>query len=355
MKRRLLLSTLTFALIAVLTLFVAACDLPFGTSKNFSNDNITPVPSQEGYYTDDALAFCAEIRGSYKANRPFTLDEQNNNLRIWDNMYLYEYDYFQMIASEKADIFYSVNTEDLEYVEVDDKFAQATVKEGKSGIYKVTFDLSTKIFDLQYLGEIVTPVYEKMDGCDVYSLKSGFTQLTPNPNNLDELMIANYSIESGALISFYNHGDVHLSNYKVVLDSANQNKYATSLEDGDKHLSFAIGGIYNLYVNPTTYAVRVELTNPDTASYSLQVYENGEPVALSATNPSTPYIFTYVMTAKRNQSLPIFVSAYYNMYVLSLNPSEYMDNDYEMFNEAGTYRLEINLKTFTVTVELAPQ
>ena len=265
MNKKSFLATLLFVLMAVFAFPLTACDNTSGPPKNFDNKNITPVENQEGLYTDSTLIFCAEIRGSYKANRPFTLDAQNENLRVWDNIYLYEYDYFQMIVDESTDIFYSVNDEDLEYVDIDDRRPQATVKEGKSGIYKITFDLSTKIFDLQFKSEITNPVYEKMDGCDVYSLQSEFTPMVVNPNNSEEFMIANYSIESGTLISFYNHGEVHLSNYKVILDSANQGKYATALEDGDKHVSFAIGGVYNLYVNPTTYALRVELTNPDTA------------------------------------------------------------------------------------------
>jgi len=356
MRKRTLLSTLFFVLITVFVFSLSACENLGGKLNIFDNKNITPVENQEGYYTDSNLAFCAEIRGSYKSNRPFTLDAQNENLRVWDNIYLYEYDYFQMIASGRADIFYSVNSEDLEYVDIDDRFAQATVKEGKSGIYKITFDLSTKVFDLQLKSEITTPIYEKMDGCDVYSLKSGFTQLTQNPNNSEELMISNYAIESGALISFHNHGEVHLSNYKVILDSAIQGKYATALEDGDKHVSFAIGGVYNLYVNPTTYAVRAELTNPDTADYTLQVYETSEDIiTLTPVDPSVPYIFNYTVTVRERQSLPIFISAGYTMYDLSLNPSEYVHSEYEWFIIPGTYRLEINLKTFTVTANYLPQ
>ena len=356
MKKKSLLVTIHLLLLTVFAFSLTACDNIGGKSTNFDNKNITQVENQEGYYTDSNLAFCAEIRGSYKSNRPFTLDAQNENLRVWDNIYLYEYDYFQMIASGSGDIFYSVNSEDLEYVDIDDRFAQATVKADKSGIYKITFDLSTKIFDLQFKSEITTPIYEKMEGCDVYSLKSEFTPLTQNPNNSEELMISNYSIESGALISFYNHGKVHLSNYKVILDSAIQGKYATALEDGDKHVTFAVGGVYNLYVNPTTYVVRVELTNPDTANYTLQVYKASDDIiTLTPEDPSVPYIFNYTITVRERQSLPIFVSAGFTMYDLALNPSEYVNSEYEKFITAGTYRLEINLKTFTVTANYIPQ
>ena len=334
---------------------LAGCDLVNAPAHtNFDNNHITPVEGQEGYYTDEALAFCAEIRGSYKSNRPFTLDAENENLRVWDNMYLYEYDYFQMIASNTADIFYSVNEEDLEYVTVEDKFAQATVQEGKSGIYKVTFDLSTKLFDLEYKSEITTPVYEKMDGCDVYSLSLEFTPMTVNPDNSEEFMIANYPVQVGELISFFNHGKVHLSNYKVILDEAVQGKYATAMEDGDKRLNFAVGGLYNLYVNPVTYAVRVELTNPDDADYELYVFTSDGATQLTAPNPDIPYIFTHQVTVKKNAGMPIFAGGGYVMFDLNVNESEYIDK-YEDFIEAGTYALEINLKTFTITVTYLPQ
>ena len=349
MKRKVLIVSL------LLSFMLTGCSmLNAPVNKNFDNKNIVSVEGQAGYYTDPSLVFCAEIRGSYKSNRPFTLDSENENLRVWDNVYLYEYDYFQMIVNNSPTIFYSVNSEDLEYVTIEDQFAQATVKEGKSGIYKITFDLSTKLFDLEFKNEITTPVYEPMQGCDVYSLKSEFTPLIENPNNADELMIANYAIEPDAIISFYNHGKVHLSNYKVVLDKAVQGKYATALDDGDKHVKFTVGGVYNLYINPVTYALRVELTNPDTADYTLQVYKDGEPVALKAPDSNVPYSFTYQVTVGKNARIPMFVSGGYVIYDLEVCASEYIDS-INRFQTPGTYDLEINLKTFTITATYLPQ
>ncbi|MBR1954310.1 MAG: hypothetical protein IKA29_00115 [Clostridia bacterium] len=351
--KKLLIVTLILAIV-----LFSGCDMLGDLSnKNFSNKNIKPVQEKPGYYTDEKLAFCAEIRGSYKSDRPFTLDENNENLRVWDDMYLYEGDYFQMIVNNSSQIFYSVQDQDLEYVTLEDKLAQATINEGKSGIYKIVFDLSTKIFHLQFKGEITTPVYEKMDGCDVYTLSSEFTPLVPNPNNSEELMIANYTIKTGELVSFYNHGNVHLSNYKVILDQSVQGRYATALEDGDRYVKFLIGGSYNLYVNPTTYQVRVELTNPDTAHYTLYVFKSGEsePTKLTPANANQPYLFEYQVTLRRNASVPIFTSESYAMYSFSVAESEYFDSKYEMFTTEGTYLLQINLKTFTITVNYIPQ
>jgi len=345
---------ITIFLIIIMT-FMCGCSL-FNdpANENFDNNNLTAVAGQDGYYVDDKLSFCAEIHGSYKANRPFTLDYENDNLRIWDNVYLYERDYFQMIVNNSSSIFYSVKDEDLEYVTIEDRFAQATIKEGASGIYKITFDLATKIFDLDYKGAITTPVYEEMDGCDVYSLASGFTPLVVNPNNSAEFMITNYTIAPDSLIFFHNHGDVHLSNYRVTLDENAQGKYASALETGEKSITFAVRGIYNLYVNKLTYEVRVELTNPLTASYSLQVYKNGEPTKLSAKSLNEPYIFNYELTIDKLKSIPIFISDGYLMYNLSVNETEYVDED-NWFTVVGTYSLEINLQYFTITVTYLPQ
>lgn len=354
--KKLALYLLAILVVVVTIISLVGCDMPGDLSGGgFDNENITPVPECEGYYRDDRLAFCAEIRGSYGADRPFTLDAENEDLRIWDNMYLYEYDYFQMIASGTADIFYSVKSEDMEYVTIDDSSARATIAEGKSGIYKVTFDIEEKIFDLEYKGEITSPRYEKMDGCDVYSLSREFVATVPNPNNGEELMLEGFAIQAGELISFHNHGDVHLSSYKVILDEGAQGKYASAIPEGDKHISFAIGGIYNLYINPTTYVVRVELTNPDTADYSLMVYENGEPVSLTAPDDSQPYLFTYQRTMKRLSSVPILVSKDYLIYELSAVPSDAFIEGSDYFVEAGTYIMTINLKTFEVSAERIPE
>ena len=291
-----------------LALSLAACNL-LPPDTNFDNNSIVGVEGQEGYYTDGELVFCTEIRGSYRADRPFTLDAENESLRVWDNMYLYEYDYFQLIQNETPNIFYKVKDEDLVYVTLNDSGAKATINEGQSGIYRITFDLDSKVFDLEYKGEITTPVYEKMDGCDIYSLASGFTAMSENPENPQEWMIENYAIEMGAYVSIHNHGDVHLSNYKVILEPAVQGKYATAMEDGDKHLNFAVGGKYNIYVNLVTYEVRVELADTKSAEYSLYVYQNGEPVAIEAANQNTPYLFYHEVSVRKFASLPISSAA----------------------------------------------
>lgn len=345
MKKKLFLCLMSIGLL------LTGCDLFINAeSKNFDNKNIVEVEGKDGYYTDPDLSFCAEIRGSYKSDRPFTLDSSNENLRIWDNMYLYEYDYFQMIVNNSPTIFYSVENNDLEFVTVEDRLAEAIIKEGKSGIYKITFDLSTKIFDLEFKSEITNPVYEKMDGCDIYSLSQKFKEMIINPNNPDEYMIKNFVIETGELISFYNHGNVHLSNYKVFLDEQYMNKYASALETGDKHILFAIGGTYDIYVNPISYLVRIELVDKLNADYTLIYYNaDGTCTTIEKSNSDLPYIFTYQVTAEKDDRLPIYASSCYMMYELEVIESEYI-NSLRKIKVAGVYDVEINLDTFTISV-----
>ena len=43
--------------------------------------------SDETYYMSDYISFTMEVRGYFQTNIPFTIDKNNENLRIYDNMY----------------------------------------------------------------------------------------------------------------------------------------------------------------------------------------------------------------------------------------------------------------------------
>ena len=340
--------------LALLGIVLSGCG---GSGGGFSpsgdkEGKLKPVEGQEGYYTHTKLSFVAEIMGSYKSNRPFQIDEDNENLWIWDDLYLYEKDYFQLIENDSPNIYYVVNDDDLEYVAIDTDEPYAVIREGKAGIYKIIFDTSTKIFDMEYKAEITTPVYEKMDGCDVYSLKSGFKQMVPNPNNKEELMIADFITQTGHSVSFYNHGRAHLSNYRVFLDKDVVGKYADAMEDGDKAIMFGIGGKYNIYVNPTTYAVRIELVDVDGADYTLKyINKVGEFIDVKDHKDDKSYIFTHQLSVEANDPLPIYSSTSYMMFDLEIAPNDYL-TPLGYFKVAGTYTIEVNLKAFTLSLNL---
>ena len=96
------------------------------------------------------------------------------------------------------------------------------------------------------------------------------------------------------------------------------------------------------------------MQNPDTAEYTLQVYENGEPVTLTAPDSNAPYAFTYTVTARENMSVPLFVSEGYTIYQLEVAESEFVNAITNRFYAAGTYQLQIDLRQFTITVTRLP-
>ena len=51
----------------------------------------------ETYYTSTSVDLVTEINGNYSVNRPFVLDKDNDNKRIYRNIYFYEEDYIQVI------------------------------------------------------------------------------------------------------------------------------------------------------------------------------------------------------------------------------------------------------------------
>ncbi len=341
-----------------LSIGLTACG-PFGEdteNQSFDNDEISSVDGEEGKYVDPKLSLCTEIRGSYKSDRPFTLDPTNENIRVWDDLYLYEYDYFQLIAVGTSAIYYQVDEASTQFVEYNGTRPQATIKAGESGIYTLSFDIESKLFHLEFKEEIITPVYEKMNGCDVYSLShDGFMELTPNPDNEEELMISNYSVEMGEYISFYEHGDYHLSNYKVVPDSSLLRKLISGIDDGDANPGIMIGGNYNLYINPTTYAFRAELLNPDEATYSLLTIEGEDYVAISHEVGDPSYLYRLQFTVEREyQSMPLLFNEKYQMFELDVVPNDSVTS-YGQFKIPGLYALEINLKEFTIEATYLPQ
>ena len=191
--------------------------------------------------------------------------------------------------------------------------------------------------------------------CDVYTLShDNFTPMVVNPNNNEELMVSNYQIEMGEIISFHNHGDFHLSNYKVVPDSLLLGKIIDGIESGDAHPFIMVGGNYNLYINPITYAFRAELINPDTANYSLLVLED-DYITIPHNNDDPAYLFYYQCQVSRQfQSMPIFSNSHYQMFDLYAIPNDQV-NSYGQFEIPGLYSLEINLKEFTINATYMPQ
>lgn len=308
----------------------------------------------ETYYTSSGLQLCMEVNGAYLIMNYFSLD---GNKRVYDNLYFYEDDYFYMITGNYRDIYASLgDSADTEYAEEErEQGEDIQVNVKKSGIYKLVFDLDTLKFDMEYKAEIETPVYYTIKKCQIYSVASEYVEMSVNPDNEDEFVVRNFHIDAGKYIYFQDH--THVSLYKVSVDESCNNKYGSYTYP---NLAVGIGGDYNVYINAKTYVVRLELLNPDTATYSCVYYDGNEFNELTPYNADVPYIFRQrlVVTTRWTTSVPKFHTANYRTYDLTVVDTTDVlmgsgKNYY--FKEPGEYELTINLKTFEITAELLQQ
>ena len=318
------------------------------------NINIEHFVTDEGetYYTSPGLYLCMEVNGAYLTMDYFSID---GNKRVYDNLYFYEDDYFYMITGDYRDIYASLgNSTDTEYAEEEKEQGydiQVNVK--KSGIYKLVFDLDTLKFDMEYKAEIETPVYYTIKKCQIYSVASGYVEMSVNLDNEDEFVVRNFHIDAGKYIYFHDY--THVSMYKISVDESCNNKYGSYTYP---NLAVGIGGDYNVYINAKTYVVRLELLNPDTATYSCVYYDGTDFIELQPYNAEVPYIFRRQITVDKYDDLPDFHTANYKTYDLTVVDTADVlmgsgTNYY--FKQAGTYDVVINLKTFEITAELLPQ
>lgn len=367
----------------VLTLAISSCDLGILGSEGVSGGGVnipvidntldldqyvppvsdTEVPDdtekKDDLYTSKALFLVTEVMGSYSTDRPFSLDPTNENLRIYDDLYLYEGDYFAVYASDLSDIWASLK-EPYSYVEEEKAEGydlQINVK--TSGIYKLILDITTMKFEVVYKSPITTPVYEDIPNCQIFTTETEWVDMQRNG---DEFCIEGFTVGAGKAVSFFNK--IHTSNYKTTIDESCAGKYIyKSFVSNPTTTFFIIGGTYNIYLNAKTYQVRVELVDKETATYSAVVYENNEFKDLTLENSDIPYIYEYTFTTTadyenyRRDDLPSIYSASYQEYSLTPLESEFIGEfDYKgeisyYFKKAGTYRLTINLSDFTISAE----
>lgn len=346
------------------SLILASCDFSGGNISNDTTISInnsidlevyTPNSNLESdentYYISKQLVLVTSINGSFKVDRPFTLDENDENKRIYDNLYFYEKDYFWMDVRDSFDLndmFYELSDPtDTQYVDVNSEAGRLDIKKGQSGIYKVIFDISTLKFDLEFKSEIVTPVYETIENCSLYTTSTHWVEMKINSANEDEFILENFSVASKTRISFFSN--IHTSNYKITVDENYKDKW---ISQSQNDAIINIGGNYNIYINAKTYVVRADLLNPLSADYNCMIVENGEFINLEAESDETPYIFSMQVSGKKYGVVPdSFYSVGYMKYNLSFNDSELIMGDtYKLFKQDGTYKIVVNLLTFKIDV-----
>lgn len=344
-----------------------ATDLVVVTEGSTDDSGNVVVPTQ---YKSKKLNLVTEINGSYKLGRPFVLDPQDENKRIYDDIYLYVDDYFYMDKANTSIIYCGLSDEnDLQYVEIEKEHGydiHINVKE--EGIYTIIFDITKGEFDLIRKGDITTPVYETIESCDLYTLKSKFVQMTQNPNNAEELY-ANITIDRDALLSFFSH-NIHTSNYKIKIDPTQLNKYAdqtlkTSIE-------VRVGGNYDVFININSYYIRFELKNKTTADYYCQYAKYNketkttEWIQLTAEDSNKPYLLTtnYAVADiyTTTESFYNHGLGKYNLELLNKESFRHTTSErngisyeYYWFKTAGNYKVTVDLDAFTVKYELIPE
>lgn len=362
MKKKFLCFIATF-LIVISGISLVGCDMGTGTPtipdynadvqvvepENIDVENFI-AEEDTTYYTSPGFSLWMEVNGAFMEMDYFSLD---GDKRVYDNLYFYVDDYFYIVTDDYKDLYASLgDSADLEYAEEEKEQGydiQINVK--KAGIYKLTFDVKTLKFDMEYKAEIQTPVYYTIKNCSIYSKATSWVEMSVNPSNEDEFVISNFSIGAGETVSFYNN--VHVSNYKVTLDASINNKLASARKT---IVTVNVGGLYNVYINKKTYVVRLELLNPDTATYSCVYYDGTDFITLQPYESDVPYVFRQriVVTTQYTTRIPDFHTAKYRTYDLTVvDTMNVLMSNY--FKQPGTYDVIVNLKTFEITAELLPE
>ncbi|MBE7060905.1 MAG: hypothetical protein E7382_00030 [Clostridiales bacterium] len=320
-------------------------------------DDDMEVIEGETYYKSNTTDLVTEINGYYRVDRPFTIDKENENRRIYHNIYFYEEDFFQIIHYKNINslgTIYAILSDqtDVEYAEVSYSTGgtplQIDIK--KQGVYNLILDIETFAIDMVKVKDIQTPVYEKIKSCEL-NIHVSLSDHTYHPMTLNADTNEYYieaQIPLNATIGFYS--ETRNSHYKMTVEENLKDTILYYNTTNVTQVRIHVGGTYKIYFNAKTYKLRLELQNPDTANYYCQVeWNNGN--ELNKKSESQPYIFEYEFVATEYADIPSF----YPMLGMSYDLTVYGDEENvvngEYVREAGTYKMTINLKDFTLTVQ----
>lgn len=335
-------------------------------NESIDLNEFTPTPddtdydySGDTYYTSAQTDLITEIHGKYTIDRPFTLDSANNKKRIYRNIYFFEEDFFQVLYYKNINQlgqFYAILADptDTQYVSVRKDYGGAPYQFDivSEGIYDLILDTETFAIDIVRVGNIVTPVYETIKTCEL-KIQVSQSDVTYKPMTLNTATNEYYIetvIPRDATIGFYS-ADTHTSHYKLGIGTALNNRHFYYSYTGTQSVNVSVGGTYKVYLNAKTYDFRLELQNPDTAQYYCQVEWNKGNI-LSPVDSETPYLFEYNMTTQEyNEDVPSFYPELGMAYDLTVLGDSEIVNSIGYIYLPSAYKLTINLKEFTVTVE----
>ncbi len=366
-----------YLLVILGMLFLSSCDI-FGDDIKL-NENGFPIIDNtldleeytpkvdddlfhdKSYYTSKHLNLVTYVNGNYTINRPFTIDKDDENKRIYHNIYFYVEDYFQLIYYKNENSLGNVyailsDDSDLEYASIlyTEKQNAYEIDIVKEGIYDLILDLDTFGIDMVRVSDIDVPVYETIRSCqlNIHVSMDDHTYHNMEYNSETNEYYIEKEIPLDAAITFYS--DSHNSNYKINVEDEVIDKII-HWDDILNRARVHVGGVYKIYLHAKTYKMRIELVNPDTASYYCQV-EFNKGNELNPVDPNIPYIFEYEFVAEGKPNDPyVLIPALYPTlgfkYKLSIIDEDDLVFIDEYVKESGTYKLTINLKDFTLKVK----
>ena len=379
--KKLFLSFIAISLMLLTTFSLIGCDFSSDKNNDTEEEGLPQIDNSvdlkeftpsldddntyledETYYTSSSVDLVTEIHGNYTVDRPFILDKENENKRIYHNIYFYVDDFFQIIYYKKVTdlgTIYAIlgDETDKEYAQVEysDGGAPLQINIIKQGIYDLILDTETFAIDMIKVGDISTPVYEKIKYCELYihvSLSNyTYSEMTLNKETNEYYIESDLPLNSS--IGFFNES--HTCRYKMDVEQSLKDRLVYWNFNNTDSVNIHVGGRYKIYFNAKTYVLRLELQNPETANYFCQVEWNKNNI-LSPVNSTTPYLFEYEFVAQGTPTdpyvdLPNFYPKLGMKYALSLiDEDEVVISDYYL-EDGNTYKLTVNLLDFTLTVK----
>ncbi len=205
------------------------------------------------------------------------------------------------------------------------------------------------------VGDIDVPVYETIKTCElnVHVSASNYSYTPMTLNTATGEYYIEKEIPLNASIGFYSAS--HMSHYKLSVAPALMDTLLYYNYTSTEQVQIHVGGRYKIYLNAKTYVLRLELQNPDTASYYCQVGWNQGQV-LTNVSSATPYLFKYNFVAQGKVNDPyVDIPSFYPSLGMSYELSIIDEHGYtasDMYiKESGTYELTVNLKDFALTVD----
>lgn len=359
------------SVIALSTLLLSACGSLGGggaLNRNY-NENLSSIAVQdyseyineeEGktYYSDEDVLMSLECNGYFTNYQYFYLDENDSNVRVYDNMYFYEKDYFYFVSKDVRYLWASLESG---Y----DKTCLEEEKEGgldvrinvlKDGIYTIKFNVETKKVSATYKSEITEPKYFPIKTADLYNGKTkSYISMTQSASNPDELECKDVEFDVSKGCSIVDT-TTHISMYKLTIDSASKDLALYTSLERDKSFYSTFDGKMNLYLNKKTYVLRGEIADKEHSTFYVQNIGNSrltDPVV----DPSHPYLFTCQYTTRQyDTEVPDLYGKHvnklpftYSSETIELYEYEYKGEprSYYRFKEEGTYNITLDMSALT--------